>query len=128
MLMAKKRSKVSGAQREAERRVKTVGTSFAADQMNRARKSVERTSLALEAQRERSREYEAKQAGRLAGFDALTRLRRVTVYRSELDAEMVELVQAARSAGMTWVQVAASVGMSREGAFSRWGRRRGKAA
>jgi hypothetical protein len=123
--MSSKRRKVSGAEREAERRVKTVGTSFSAVEAQLARKSAERTTSTLEALRERARNYEIAQARQLSGFDSLARLRRLMVYRSELDAEMVEVVQAARSNGMTWVQVAESAGMSRDGAVSRWGRRRG---
>jgi hypothetical protein len=59
-----------------------------------------------------------------AGSDALLRLRRNVAYRAELDAEISELVEAARSAGVTWARIGRASGLSRDGAVSRWGRRR----
>ena len=133
--MGSKRNKMTGAQREAERRAKAPGTSFAAVQIDLARQSRERAaaerSEALTRRRDRYEEWrldrEAKDARRTAGVDALVRLRRLVAYRAELDAEMVEIVGAARGSGCTWAQVAVAVGLSREGAFSRWGRRPGNA-
>ena|ERR1035437_9503376 len=65
--------------------------------------------------------HEALARGR-AG--SLLRLRRNVAYRVELDAEISELVAGARSAGATWAEIAGVAGLSRDGAVSRWGRRR----
>lgn len=134
--MASKRRKVSGAEREAERRAKTVGTSFAAVQLQLARDSRERAEDARVSRQDvagaRYVEWKERRAGRdvarQAARDALVALRRTAGHRAELDVEMVELVGAARSAGATWSAIAAASGLSRDGAVSRWGRRRGKAS
>lgn len=128
--MGSKRNTKTGAQREAERRAKAPGTSFAAVQMQLARESREQASLArdaLAAERERSRrEYEAEQVRRRAGIDSIVRLRRLVAYRAELDAEMAECVVIARASRWSWAQIAAAAGLSRDGAVSRWGRRQGR--
>jgi hypothetical protein len=62
--------------------------------------------------------------GPLGRSDVMLRLRRNVAYRVELDAEISELVAAARSAGVTWARIGVASGLSRDGAVSRWGRRR----
>ena len=56
--------------------------------------------------------------------DVLLRLRRNVAYRAELDGEIAELVRAARAEGVTWALIGKGAGLSRDGAFTRWGRRR----
>lgn len=58
------------------------------------------------------------------GYDPVQAIADAVERRQLLDGEISELVRAARSQGVTWDRIAAASLLSRDGAVSRWGRRR----
>lgn len=58
------------------------------------------------------------------GYDLVQAIAEAVERRQLLEVEISELVRAAREAGATWDRIAAASLLSRDGAVSRWGRRR----